>query len=568
MQLGKRLRSSTDSPPSNGSRQSRSQSKGWNGYAVASPAAQSHRHRPLAEAELRQELNGMAATVSEVDRRAAERMHDLAGSLEGDEARLRWADVDLRRAFNTEQIAFAYAVRREGGYVPKIVDTVDKVRNVMVLLPVMLTWFALYEATKAYSEYIAAYPEEIRKPFLLLWQEGFGGMAWRFAPSFSTVALMDAAIIAVIIVLTFYSHGRRETQEEAIQKTANSFQTELDNLLAEATIALAPDRAGRPAMLARSVERLAERFDLSSQELLTRLKAEHERLASIANRREREIADFGVFASGMRAGAEETHRMLLDLRQVSSTLHDAVEDLSGEIASSGDYQRSLLSAVSGLERLVVANIQSDAAITRQLTEAAEALADASDRSLSSAETAAQAGKLATDAVRSIADLTSSLAQEQGNLSRALSAQTESNSKLADSLRSGMGGVSSSSRLISDASMALVELREEFSRISQLTQEQTMTLARMLSEQSAASADLSQVARDLGAAGISTSMRQREMNDELSSLVRRLDALTTTLGHVAANLPEGSWGREAITATTSAANEESEDRGGRRWSRNG
>jgi hypothetical protein len=44
--------------------------------------------------------------------------------------------------------------------------------------------------------------------------------------------------------------------------------------------------------------------------------------------------------------------------------------------------------------------------------------------------------------------------------------------------------------------------------------------------------LSEVARDLGAAGVSTSLRQREMNDELASLVRRLDALAGTLSHIA------------------------------------
>ena len=73
-------------------------------------------------------------------------------------------------------------------------------------------------------------------------------------------------------------------------------------------------------MLARSVERLAERFEHNSQELIARLRVEHDRLEAIAGRREKEFADFGVFASGMRAGAEETHRLLIELRQVSTSL--------------------------------------------------------------------------------------------------------------------------------------------------------------------------------------------------------------------------------------------------------
>ncbi len=490
------------------------------------------RHRPSTTNELAREIEAISVSVGEVDTKSAERLTDLASSLETDESRLRWADVDMRQAFNTEQIAHAYAVKREGGYVPAIVDRVDRLRNVLILLPILLTWFALFEASRNYAKFIEANPEAVSSPFLLLWEQNFGGTAGWWSPTFSLLALTDAGIIGFIILLTFYSHGRREAREEAIDKSAVLFQTELDNVLAEATVALAPDRAGRPAMLARSVHRLADRFDNSSQELLTRLKAEHDRLASIANRREREIADFGVFASGMRSGAEETHRVLLEMKQLSTGLQNALEDLASEVSASGEHQHSLQKSVASLERLVGAGMQSDAALTRKLAEAAEALADAADRSLAGAETASQAGRLATDAVHGIVDLTASLSGGQARLEHALAEQTEANSKLADSLRSGVGGVSASSRSLGDISMALSQLREEFNRMSQLAGEQNITLSRLLSEQNTMASSLSDVARDLGAAGVSTSLRQREMNDELGSLVRRLDALAATLTHIA------------------------------------
>lgn len=536
MPIGKRFRSTANTSRTNGSVTTQGLSSSW--YAAQHGGL--HSHRPLDPVALGREIEEIAGTVSEIDRKASERLTDLAESLEGDEARLRWADVDLRQAFNTEKIALAYAIRREGGYVPRIVDRADKVRNVMVLLPILLTWFALFEASRNYQTFIDANPDEIRKPFLLLWEQGFGGTASWFSPRFSSVALLDAVIILVIILLTFYSHGRRDEKEEEIQKTANGFQTELDNVLAEATVALAPDRAGRPAMLARSVERLASRFDNASQELLVRLKSEHDRLASIANRREREIADFGVFASGMRAGAEETHRLLLDLRQVSVGLHQTLEDLSGEIAASGDHQRSLQVSVASLERLMATDSQREATMTRHLADAASALAEAADRSISSAETASQAGRVATEAVQSIAEMATALSSSQMSLDRALAEQTDANAKLADAFRSGAGGVSASSRILADVSMALGELREEFNRIGQLSQEQTIILSRLLSEQTTMASSLTDVAQDLSAASVSTSLRQREMNDEVSGLMRRLDALAATLQHLASGQSDTSW----------------------------
>jgi hypothetical protein len=289
---------------------------------------------------LARNLEEMAGTLEELDPRSSERMRSLARAVATDEGRQRWAEVDLRRAFNTERLAYVYALEREGGYAHSTIATADRVRNILVLAPILLTWFALAMASRDYDAFLALNPDEVRQPFLVLWERGFGGTSSWYAPSFSTVALIDAVLIAIIIGLTFYSHGRREAREEKVDQTAEHFQADLDNVLAEASVALAMDRGSRPALLARGVERLVDRFEQNSQELLTRLRVEHDRLEQLATRREREFADFGVFASGMRAGAEETHRLLVELRQVSSGLQTALEDLTSEVSSSVDQGRS------------------------------------------------------------------------------------------------------------------------------------------------------------------------------------------------------------------------------------
>jgi hypothetical protein len=490
--------------------------------------------RPANARELSEELAGMAASIGEVDPRASERLRDLADSVGTDEGRLRWADVDLRRAFNTEHLAHAYAVRREGGYSPKSIDQADKVRNILVFLPIFLTWFALFEAVRSYNNYISAHPDDIRLPFLLLWQRGFGETGGILATRFSTVAILDAIIIGFIIALTFYSHGRREEHEDSITATALSFQIGLDNVLAEATVALAPDRAGRPAMLARSVDRMADRFDVNSQELLTRLKVEHDRLDAISQRREQEFSDFGVFASGMRAGAEETHKLLLDLRQVSNNLQQTLEDMTTEIGSAGDQQRSLFTAVTSLERIVANGIQSDHGVTRQLTEAARALTEAADTSLAGAEAAAQAGRVATDAVRGIAEMSTALAASQMRVENAISEETESNARLADALRTSSNGVNATAKLLADIQTALGSLHGEFARIAEYSHEQSTAMSRLLTEQSAISSGLAQVAREIsansGGAGNANS-------GETTALIRRLDALTNALSRASSTAPQ-------------------------------
>jgi len=473
-------------------------------------------------------LEAMSERIAPVDESASERMRTLARAVASDEGRQRWAEVDLRRAFNTERLAYALALKHEGGYAHSTIAGADRLRNVLVLMPILLTWFALAEASRAYNAFIALNPDEVRQPFLLLWERGFGGHASPFAPSFSMVAMLDAVLIAIIIALTLYSHGRRESREEKVEQTAERFQADLDNVLAEASIVLAVDRGSRPALLARNVDRLVDRFDHNSQELLTRLRVEHDRLEQLAVRREREFADFGVFASGMRAGAEETHRLLVELRQVSSGLQAALEDLTSEVSSSVDQGRALLKAVQGLEQLTVANVQSDQALTRSIASAADALAEAADKGITGAEAAAQASRVATEAVRGIGAIAQELAAGQTRVERAVAEEAEANSKLADALRGNAGGMAASARALGEIEGGLGGLRDELGRLASGTTGQAETLNGLLEQQAAIATGLAQVARDISTISLRTAQRQDDVSRDVGSLVEQLDRVVQSL----------------------------------------
>jgi hypothetical protein len=485
---------------------------------------------------LARELTGMADELSGVDPRSAARLSDLAEAVSSEAGRQRWADVDLRRAFQTERLANAYAVVREGGYVSGTISLADRVRNVLVLFPIFLTWFALAEASRAYSAYLVADPSVAGQSFLFLWEQGFGGHASPLAPSFSTVALVDAVLIGLIIVLTFYTHGRREAREDKIDNTAKLFQADLDNVLAEASVMLASDRGSRPERLAQSVERLADRFERNSHELLSRLRVEHERLEQMANRREREFADFGVFASGMRAGAEETHRLLVELRQISGGLTNALEDLTSEVSTTTDHQRTLLSAVQGLERLTTSNIQSDQAVTRQIGTAAATLADVAEKSIAGADAATQAARVATEAVRGIGEIAQHLAASQTRMETALASEVETTSRLADALRGSAGGVSASTRTLQEIGAGLSQLRDEFARLGSQSADQAMTLRSLLDDQAGIAGDLTKVARDVSSISIVTAQRQDAVNKEVSALVSRIEGLTNLLARATQAAP--------------------------------
>jgi hypothetical protein len=465
--------------------------------------------------------------------------------------RFRWLDVDLRRAFNTDRLAFAWAVHHEGGYAPHSIEIADKVRNVLVLLPILLTWAALGEAANSYNSYLERNPEDSAIPFLVLWQRGFGGESSWFSPTFSAVALLDAVIIAVIIILTLYAHGRREKQEDQIADTASQFQADFDNALAEATVLLATDKSSRPVQLADSVERLADSFETSSQSLLNQLQVEHDRLDHLAGRREKEFADFGVFASGMRAGAEEMHRLLVDLRQVSSGLERALEDLASDVSRTGDQQRTLLGAVSNLEKMTSSSIQNDQAVTRQISQAAARLAETADKAISGSESAAQAGRVALDAVRGVSAIAQDISASQARVDKALTAQQEASSALADALRTTTTGADATAQHLSGIGSGLARLQENFDSINASQAQQISAMNALIGQQAETAREIGQVAKDIASIGLTSSQRQREVNQDFQHLVQRLDNLANTLNRQVQQMPSVENLQAAFTAALRA-----------------
>jgi hypothetical protein len=105
-------------------------------------------------------------------------------------------------------------------------------RNVLVFLPVALTWAAVGQATTAFSKYLKANGSDIVN-FLDFWQNGYGvlGEEWRIA----NVALLDFLIIMVVIVLTLLASvfSRRVTEMQIMSEK----ETDRERILLSVEIA-------------------------------------------------------------------------------------------------------------------------------------------------------------------------------------------------------------------------------------------------------------------------------------------------------------------------------------------
>lgn len=126
------------------------------------------------------------------------------------------------------------------------------VRNVLALLPLLLTWLSLYVATSAYQTEIHLHPNLVYQPFLILWENGFGQGTWL---TFSLVAFVDALLFALIIGATYGIHEL----ERRVQEEARGIVTQIDRATMQLVAVLGRSRAnfaGNPQDWASAVERV------------------------------------------------------------------------------------------------------------------------------------------------------------------------------------------------------------------------------------------------------------------------------------------------------------------------
>src|SRR5438132_1709781 len=159
-------------------------------------------------------------------------------------------------------------------------------RNVLVFAPIMVTWFGLSRATDAYSILLTAKPELAAKPFLLLWEQGFEA-----APgvvTFSTVAIIDASLIALLILLSLVIHIRADVRDVATRTQALLKESQIRGLLGHAT------------SLATS-----ELPDTEADAILDAMAAEERRIYERAMEREQQLFDMEAAVSELRDAARK-----------------------------------------------------------------------------------------------------------------------------------------------------------------------------------------------------------------------------------------------------------------------
>ena len=216
----------------------------------------------------------------------------------------------------------------------------DVVRLPLILVPILVTWFGLWDAARAHAEMRANGLEEASRPFLPLWQDGFNGYSYL---TLQKVAVIDVLAISLVIVLTIIATNRERIADRAdAARTAN--ELEMAACLRRGQRALRSAEVATPADLQREFTKA-----VSSLARLDSAALAAERIVDGFSRLETCIAQVEANTQSFAIAATETRAVMTDFAaEVSVQLQETNRALTSHIQGLEQGIESVNLSASGL----------------------------------------------------------------------------------------------------------------------------------------------------------------------------------------------------------------------------
>ncbi|MFE9929511.1 methyl-accepting chemotaxis protein [Streptomyces sp. NPDC005533] len=210
------------------------------------------------------ELRSVASAPELTSRRAE--LEALADALDGDGPLDPWTELDLLAGYARPESLTR--VDSERG--TKWLAGAEIALGVIVFLPLLITWFGLVQASNAYGELISSDPAQAERPFLQLWQSGFGGRlpGWLTFGSVATDATVLIAGLLLISGLHAAKRGRVSARAAAAELRGEHLLDALVPLLTRIQLVLNTHRLSSPQRFTAELTSASRRLGkLTSQAL-------------------------------------------------------------------------------------------------------------------------------------------------------------------------------------------------------------------------------------------------------------------------------------------------------------
>ena len=139
----------------------------------------------------------------------------------------------------------------------QITQVATGLRNVLVFVPVAITWWAIGKATSAFGDYKDLHPDERSIAFLDFWRSDSELLTneklFGLTPKIQEIAYFDFLLIAVVVALTILAGAIGALAERRGDRQEDRIETERSRVALELVDALENKRTASPETIAGSI---------------------------------------------------------------------------------------------------------------------------------------------------------------------------------------------------------------------------------------------------------------------------------------------------------------------------
>ncbi|MGW5089046.1 hypothetical protein [Streptomyces coelicoflavus] len=409
----------------------------------------------------------------------AEELRALAQALDSDdvEALDPWADLDLMAHFARPESIAEPADNSRG---ERFDSALDWVLGALVFLPLLFTWFGLWQASSAYGALTGDDPKAAGRPFLQLWQSGFDGhLGATFR--FGHVAVGGCLALLMLFVLTAvhgYRRAAAERREEEAQGRSRAALTRLVPVLTRAQLSLNEHRFASPQRFAAELNSAAGRLQrmhtkaIATQEELTRAA---ELVSVAADKAEKRLAQAEAY---VRPIEQVVLRIEETVRDSGTAIQTAVQGLDDPLTEAGRRLADALSGQTGvldkaLEELRTAGDAMRDVLARAAERLETAVGDNGDRVRGALSDAAQQVEESLTVLaasqRGFTTGVEVVADVNGRLLNDLGAVADRTGEAAEVSREVLLGVEARGRAVQEATDRLAAVTDVLERVLRETE---------------------------------------------------------------------------------------------------
>ncbi|MEV5865248.1 hypothetical protein AB0L79_01230 [Streptomyces tendae] len=409
----------------------------------------------------------------------AEELRALAQALDSDdvEALDPWADLDLMAHFARPE---SIAEPADNGRGERFDSALDWVLGALVFLPLLFTWFGLWQASSAYGALTGDDPKAAGRPFLQLWQSGFDGhLGQTFR--FGHVAVGGCLALLMLFVLTAvhgYRRAAAERREEEAQGRSRAALTRLVPVLTRAQLSLNEHRFASPQRFAAELNSAAGRLQrmhtkaIATQEELTRAA---ELVSAAADKAEKRLAQAEAY---VRPIEQVVLRIEETVRDSGTAIQTAVQGLDDPLTEAGRRLADALSGQTGvldkaLEELRTAGDAMRDVLARAADRLETAVGDNGDRVRGALSDAAQQVEESLTVLaasqRGFTTGVEVVADVNGRLLNDLGAVADRTGEAAEVSREVLLGVEARGRAVQEATDRLAAVTDVLERVLRETE---------------------------------------------------------------------------------------------------